>query len=305
MKIYSKTYLFIVLASLSCEGIKAMEKPSAGPTLYKTKDLVIENDYLDQLGVAYIRNDRPGVPIKFRMQPGERSLIPDVNSLKDLRFNAYGRYKGLLNFTDSPNYRTKYNFPVWEETPWPAILYVNVKGAPVPEAKTASTPISSEPAEWKGWGALTWQLGTGAWQKTKEMSSYAAQQATEQIMPRITAFQVTPRIEKKVPEKYVPEAFEGKTFQGKPLYELFPSANVRIIKHGYFFGRDVLGLGEDYTVLDANEARKLLKTKWTDRRALYSQDPIAVPVIDNVLKLIEEAGDDPRKTFPKERLGVD
>ena len=149
------------LAGLFTQGTFAMQQ-AAPRAEFVTKGLIIENQYPDQIEVLYIRENKPDTPINFKLQPAEKSLtIEDVNTLRDLRFAAYGRIKGYLNFSTSPNYRIKFNSQVWEKTPYPAVLHITVAGEQVTESQpqnVAPSPAESNAAAGeaaqKGWGAL-------------------------------------------------------------------------------------------------------------------------------------------------------
>ena len=63
---------------------------------------------------------------------------------------------------------------------------------------------------------------------------------------------------------------------------------------------EILGLGESFKVLDANEAKNRLLGHW--KKLVNPRDPQSVVTVGALLKLIEEAGDNPEKIFPKERI---
>ena len=298
------------LTGLFMQGAFAMQQ-QAPRGEFVAKGLIIENQYPDQIAVSYIREeaDAPEQVITFKLQHGETSLnIEDVNTLKDLRFEAYGRIKGYLNFANSENYRIKFNNLVWEKTPYPAVLHITVAGEQVVEPQTtipipaAEQNAAAGEAAQKGWGALAWHLGSSALQRAQEAVYYGVQKSAETVMPRLLAFKVTAKIEPKKKAVQISEAYESRKILGQPLTEKFLAAKGRINNYGYFLGRDILGLGEKYTVGTANENKRLLKEHWENELKLYANDPEAAITINAVLKLIEEAGIDPERVFPKERL---
>lgn len=308
MKLFYALYAFSLLSSF-VGTIGAMEQPGPAP-VFKQKDLIIKNEYIDQIEVIYIRRDKPNTEIKFKLEHGQQSYaIDDVNSIKSLKFVAYGTYKAYLNFADPMDYRKKFNSLVWELTPRPAILYLTVTGAKATEknkeAVLSEQPVETpQPTEWQGWGSLVWKVAKYTWEKTQAASAYAVQQTNEQIGPRIRSFVVTPAIIENQSELRIDDALHGRTFMHKPLADYFELAKSRIAACGNFLGRDLLNLGTEYSVIDANEGKRLVSLPWKNRLELYAHDPEALNTINHILKLIEEAGDNPERKFPKELLGA-
>lgn len=304
MSAFIKTSFILLFACGSFVGIQAMQQaPARAPAAHETKDLVIINKHIFPLSVAYMRQDRPGVFIRFKMQPGETREIPDVNTLTNLRFGAEGRYLGKMNF-DETNYREKINDQVWKQTPWPANVVLEVRSELVPQLEVEQPQVAAAQAQPAGWGEWAYESMKKATFKGTDALKQSAQRAAAAVLPFLIPLPA--RVEQKIPENVTPNAFVEHnrrwTYKGKPLYELFPSAKKRIRDSGDFYGRDLLGVGENWEMLDMLEAHRNLEEEWNARRTLYRQDPVALRAIDYILELLREAAEQPNKKFPAERL---